>query len=290
MLIKHERARCISLLIAFIAAYVLTGMVGLFIQSGHDGITPIWPPSGIALYAFILQGPRIWPLVPISITILGVMYNIPVLAFLVAALGNTCEALIGWYLYKRFNIELGHRLGDTWRFLVLPVLLAPLAGASFGSLGMVAGGATDLQALPFMWFTWWLGDACGILLFTPLLIAWARQPAWFRSTPRLLEWLLVTGVSVFLGWYTFVYEQQQPPGETINIMFLVTPFLIWASIRLGLRGATLVSLIACCWVLWGAAHQTGPFALADARMTGIIESSFIFVITLTALIVQAMFR
>jgi signal transduction histidine kinase/CheY-like chemotaxis protein len=290
MLIKHERARCISLLIAFIAAYVLTGMVGLFIQSGHDGITPIWPPSGIALYAFIRHGPRMWPLVPISIAILGLMYNIPVLAFLVAALGNTCEALLGWYLYKRHDIELGNRLTDTWRFLALPVLLAPLAGATFGSLGMVAGGAGDWQALPFMWFTWWLGDACGILLFTPLLIAWTRQPAWFRSTPRLLEWLFVTGVSVFLGWYSFVYVQLQLPGEAVNIMFLVTPFLLWASIRLGLRGATLVSLIACCGVLWGAANQTGPFALDDAFISGIIESSFILVITLTALIVQALFR
>ena len=148
----------------------------------------------------------------------------------------------------------------------------------------------EWQAIPFMWLMWWLGDACGILLFTPLLIAWARQPAWFRSTPRLLEWLLVTGVSVFLGWYTFVFEQQQPPGETVNIMFLVTPFLLWASIRLGLRGATLVSLIACCWVLWGAASGTGPFAMDNVRMAGMIESSFIFVITLTALVVQALLR
>jgi signal transduction histidine kinase len=141
-----------------------------------------------------------------------------------------------------------------------------------------------------MWLMWWLGDACGILLFTPLLYAWVRPPSRFHSTPRLLEWFVVTGFSIFLGWYTFVFEQLQPPGEFINIMFLVTPFLLWASIRLGLRGATLVSLIACGWVLWGAAAASGPFAMENVRMAGMIESSFILVITLTALVVQALFR
>ena len=290
MHITSEHLRFVSLLAIFTIAYVLTGMVGLFIQTGHDGITPIWPPSGIALYALLRFGPRMWPLVFISIVILGWHYSIPPLSVMLAAIANTCEVLLGWQLCRNFGIEFGKRLRDTWLFLLLPVLLAPLAGASIGSLGMILGGAADWQALPVMWLMWWLGDACGILLFTPLLYAWVKQPSWFQSVPRLFEWLIVTGFSVFLGWYTFVYEQQQLPGETIDIMFLVTPFLLWASIRLGLRGATLVSLIACSWVLWGAANATGPFAMDDVWLTGMLESSFILVITLTALVVQSLFR
>ena len=290
MQLAGEHLRYSSLLAIFTLAYMFTGMVGLFIQTGHDGITPIWPPSGIALYAFLRFGPRMWPLIVISIFMLGWHHNIPLLSIMFAAFGNTCEALLGWKLCRHFGIEFGKRLRDTWLFLLLPVLMAPLAGASIGSLGMVLGGAADWQALPFMWLMWWLGDACGILLFTPLLYAWVRPPAMFRSAPRLLEWFVITGFSIFLGWYTFVFERQQPPGEFINIMFLVTPFLLWASIRLGLRGATLVSLIACSWVLWGAAGGTGPFAMENVRMAGMIESSFILVITLTALVVQALFR
>ena len=290
MPIASEHLRYVSLLAVFTLAYVLTGMVGLFIQTGHEGITPIWPPSGIALYAFLRFGPRMWPLVVISIAILGWQHNIPLLSMIFAATGNTCEALLGLQLSRRFGIEFGKRLRDTWLFLLLPVLVAPLAGASIGSLGMVLGAAADWQALPFMWLMWWLGDACGILLFTPLLYAWIQSPSWLRSTRRLIEWLLVTGFSIFLGWYTFVFKQQQPPGEFVNIMFLVSPFLLWASIRLGLRGATLVSLIACSWVLWGAANGAGPFAMENVQMAGMIESSFILVITLTALIVQALFR
>jgi signal transduction histidine kinase/CheY-like chemotaxis protein len=290
MPINSEHFRYVSLLSVFTLAYVLTGMVGLTIQTGHDGITPIWPPSGIALYAFIRFGPRMWPIIVVSVFILGWLYNIPPPAVAVAAFGNTCEALLGWYLSKRARIEFGKSLKDAWNFLLLPVLVAPVAGASIGTLGMVLGDAAEWQATPFMWLMWWLGDACGILLFTPLLFGWIQRPTWFHSTPRMFEWAVVTGFSIFLGWYTFVFEQQQLPGETVNIMFLVTPFLLWASIRLGLRGATLISLIACSWVLWGAASGTGPFAMDNVRMTGMIESSFIFVITLTALIVQALFR
>ncbi len=290
MPITREHLGYTSVLGIFTFAYLLGGMVGLFIQTGHEGITPIWPPSGIALYAFIRLGPRMWPHIVISILILGWLYNIPPLSIAVAAFGNICEALLGWYLYTRFGIEFGKSLRDTWYFLLLPVLVAPLAGASIGSLGMVLGGTAQWQAMPYMWLMWWLGDACGILLFTPLLFGWVRRPVWFRSTQRMFEWMLVTGFSILLGWYTFVGNQSQPTGETIDVMFLITPFVLWASIRLGLRGATLVSLIACSWTLWGAAHESGPFAMENVRMAGMIESSFIFVITLTALVVQALFR
>ena len=92
MPITREYLRYSSLLCVFALAYVLTGMVGLFIQTGHDGITPIWPPAGIALYAFIRLGPRMWPLIAISILILGWLYNIPPPSVAVAAFGNICEA------------------------------------------------------------------------------------------------------------------------------------------------------------------------------------------------------
>jgi signal transduction histidine kinase/ActR/RegA family two-component response regulator len=68
------------------------------------------------------------------------------------------------------------------------------------------------------------------------------------------------------------------------------PFLLWAAIRLGLRGATLVSLIACSWVLWGAADGSGPFEMDDSVVMGLMESSFILVVSLTGLIVQGLFR
>ena len=60
----------LTTLAVFTVAYVVTGMIGLFIQTGHHGITPIWPPSGIALFAFYRYDPRMWPVIGLGIALL----------------------------------------------------------------------------------------------------------------------------------------------------------------------------------------------------------------------------
>ena len=61
----------------FTLAYLLTGIIGLLIQTGHEGITPIWPPSGIALFAFCRYGPRMWPVVAIGVALLAWYVGLP---------------------------------------------------------------------------------------------------------------------------------------------------------------------------------------------------------------------
>jgi hypothetical protein len=173
------------LLAAFTPACVLTGMLGLCVRTGHEGITPIWPPAGIVLCAFLRFSPRMWPLIVIGIFKLGWQYGIPLLSIIIAAFGNTCEALLGWYLCRCFNIEFGKRLQDTWRFQFLPVLLARLAGASIGSVGMVPGGTADWPSVHIM------------CLKTPSCSG--HQSAWARAEPhpgladRLLQGTLGRG-------------------------------------------------------------------------------------------------
>jgi signal transduction histidine kinase len=274
----------------FTTAYVVTGMIGLFIQTGHEGITPIWPPSGIALFAFCRYGTRMWPVVALGIAFLAWHQGIPVLSAAIAGTGNIAEAWLGWYLIRHFHIHIGERFRDAWTFLLLPALLAPLSAATIGSLGMAVGGATAWEDLQLIWFMWWLGDVCGIVLFMPLLQAWWRHPKRWSSQQRLAEWLVVIVCTMFIGWYTY---QNIPSPEfhgAHHLQFLIMPFLLWASIRLGLRGATLVSLIACSWVLAGAAGNSGPFAVSSSIAMGLMESSFILVVTLTGLIVQGLFR
>ncbi len=274
----------------FTLAYVATALISLKVRGDHDGITPIWPPSGIALFVFHRYGLRMWPVVALSIAWLGWHVGIPPVAIGIAMLGNIGEAALGCLLIRRFDIELRLRFRGVIRFVFLPVLLAPALGASVGTLGMVLGGAGSWDELPVMWLMWWAGDAVGILLFTPLMLAWWRQPKMWSSDSRLFEWLVVAGATLLIGWHTFHGAHTGELHDHGNLQILVMPFLLWAAIRLGLRGVTLVSLISCAWVLWGASHHTGPFHIENRVVMGLYESSFIFVITLTGLIVQALAR
>src|SRR5690349_112231 len=43
------------------AGYVLAGKLGLQLAVFHPSATPVWPPTGISLAAFLLFGYWIWP-------------------------------------------------------------------------------------------------------------------------------------------------------------------------------------------------------------------------------------
>lgn len=287
---SSERADYVVKLAIFTLAYLATAMVSVVIQSGHNGITPIWPPSGIALFAFYRYGLRMWPVVAIGIALLDWQIGVPPLSAAMVIAGNISEAWLGSIFIRRFDIQIGQRFKDVLKFVLLPTLVAPLSAASVGTLAMLLGGNGTLEDAHIMWFVWWIGDACGILLFTPLLYVWWRRPKKWSAGKRLFEWLIVITFPMLISWYTFYGEQVAQLQASGNLQFLVVPFLLWAAIRLGLRGTTLVSLIICGWVLWGAANNSGPFAMQSAVAVGLIESSVILVITLTGLVVQALFR
>ena len=287
---SSDRSAYLARLVFFTLVYLAAAKISLLIQGDHDGISPIWPPAGIALFVFHRYGLRMWPVVALGIGLLDWQIGVPLFSAAVIAVGNISEAWVGCLLLRRFDIRIGQRFQDAVKFLLLPTLLAPLSAATVGSLGLILGGIGSWDDMPVMWFMWWVGDACGILLFMPLLHAWWHLPKKWSTGKRLGEWLVVIVFTLLIGWHTFYDKQLAELHGAGNLQFLVMPFLLWAAIRLGLRGATLVSLICCGWVLWGAANNTGPFEMDNNVVMGLFESSFILVITLTGLIVQALFR
>ncbi|MDH5573302.1 MAG: MASE1 domain-containing protein, partial [Gammaproteobacteria bacterium] len=86
--------------------YYFSGELGLLIDTGFPGVTPLWPPSGIMLLVFLLMGVRYWPAVFIGIGLLAHHNEIPFNVALIAASGNTLEALLAWYLLKKVNFKL----------------------------------------------------------------------------------------------------------------------------------------------------------------------------------------
>src|SRR5215469_12615108 len=43
------------------AVYFLAAKGGLRLAVLHPSVTPVWPPTGIAIAALLLRGPRAWP-------------------------------------------------------------------------------------------------------------------------------------------------------------------------------------------------------------------------------------
>jgi two-component system, NarL family, sensor histidine kinase FusK len=114
--------------------YVPTAQMGLALDVVHGFAVAVWPPTGIALAALVLYGPRLWPCIAVSAFLVNWWAGAPLLVAGGMALGNALEALLGTRLLRRvlrFRPSLG-RLRDVVGFIVLAAGLSTLVSATLG--------------------------------------------------------------------------------------------------------------------------------------------------------------
>src|SRR6202045_2875452 len=122
-------------------AYWLAARLSLNLALVHGQVTPIWPPTGIALVAFLLIGRRAWP----AIAIAAFAVNLPIgpspLGAAVIALGNTLAPLVSVELLRRvgFHRELD-RLPDAIALIAIAALAGMTISATSGSVVLVLSG------------------------------------------------------------------------------------------------------------------------------------------------------
>src|SRR2546430_5457305 len=88
---------CAALAVVYFAA----GKFGLTLAFVNASATAVWPPTGIALAAFLLLGPGVWPAILLGAFLVNVTTSGAVVSALVIALGNTLEGFVGAYLVIR---------------------------------------------------------------------------------------------------------------------------------------------------------------------------------------------
>src|SRR5690606_29999109 len=99
------------------------------------------------------------------------------IAALIAA-GSTVQALVGYWLVKRF-IGLPLALGRFKDVLMLFALAGPLAcliAATVGVGTLYAFDAVSAERALSNWCTWWMGDMFGVLVFLPLVLVAPGSP------------------------------------------------------------------------------------------------------------------
>ncbi|MFC4159433.1 CHASE domain-containing protein [Chitinimonas lacunae] len=197
------------------AAYYLTGRLGLLLAIPPGYATAVWPPSGIALAALLLGGYRYWPAVLVGSLLLnfGVAVDSSAqqdwhesgLIAVSISLGAAVQALVGAILTRRL---LGQpaRLDDERAVAGLLVLGGPLAcmiNASWSVTVLVAAGSISPSAYGYSWWTWWVGDTIGVLIFAPLTLIWHPGSARVWRRRRLLITLPLAVCFALTVWVFF---------------------------------------------------------------------------------------
>jgi signal transduction histidine kinase/integral membrane sensor domain MASE1 len=174
-------------------AYFLTGKLALLLAIPPGYATAVWPPAGIALAAALLYGPRIWPGVLLgsflanlsasfdATSVVAISRSTGIAAML--GIGAALQATASAWLVRRFAPD-SLQLTSERQVFALFALGGPvgcLINATVGVSTLLATGVIPKAAAGFSWWTWWVGDSIGALIFTPLLLMWLGDPNQWRS-------------------------------------------------------------------------------------------------------------
>lgn len=240
--------------------YFVVAKLGLTFTVVTNNITLIWPPSGLALFALLVLGPRFWPWVFFAALAVNASTDIPMLAALTIAIGNALEAIVGVCLLRMvgFQREL-HTVQDVMFLVLLAAGLSTMLSATVGAYSLAYFEVISWDHFAYAWLSWWMGDAMGVLIFTPLLLSWSLNKRKAYENGRgveivaLLLTLLLVAQFVF-GHQFFLFDNPQP------FAFVTFPILIWAAMRFGMRGATSAVLVVAGVALLNIIYQRGIFS------------------------------
>jgi PAS domain S-box-containing protein len=247
-----------GLILVLTALYVAAGKLGLRLASVHVSATAVWPPSGIALAAFLLLGTRVWPAVALGAFLVNITTAGSVATSIGIAAGNTLEGLFNTWLVNRFahGRYAFERTRDIFMFAVA-VVPGAVVSATIGVASLVIAGYAQWAAVGPLWATWSLGDVTGALIVAPPVLLWAdRRSSLLLRRPLEAVCLLL---SVIGAGYA-VFGGLSPLGPRHPLAVLCLPPLVWAAFRFGRRAAATAVLLLSGIALGGTLQGFGPFA------------------------------
>jgi signal transduction histidine kinase len=270
------------------AAYFLAGKAALALAFLHPSVTAVWPPTGIAVAACLLFDYRVWPGVLVGAFLVNQTTAGTALTSGIIAVGNTLEALLGAYVVVRVaggRQAFWHAEG-VLKFAALVALLSTAVSATIGVTSLSLAGYASWRDSGAMWLTWWLGDAAGALIITPVLVVWSRPVALGWPRRQILEGAFVLGVLVLMSQVVFGGWGPVPAAD-YSLEFLLAPILAWAAVRLGPRSAAIAILVVSAAALVGTLRGFGPFARDSGNTSLLLLQVFMGITALTTFTLAA---
>jgi PAS domain S-box-containing protein len=240
------------------AANLALCVVGRALTPGVDRVALFWPAAGLVAGVMLVSDRGRWPAQLLATALTTFAFNLagglPPLVLAAFTLQQALGALVAVWTTRAVcggRPELGN---------VRHVLGLVLGGVIAAGLYVVPAGAiarTDGAPFAVVGFALWLGATLGALTVIPLVLAWSERGGGGGRRPHALEGAgLVAALALAAGLALL----RQGGGVLANEVLLV-PVLVWAALRFGPRGATLVVAATTLLALGATVAGRGAFAL-----------------------------
>lgn len=285
------------------------------------------PVAGIAQAALLLFGSQYWPGIALGAFFSNLSQpstSIPIAV--IFSLGATLQVSLGTWLLQRMDFSCRlQRLKDVLGLIILASAVSSLLSSSLMAVHQSIT-LSDWTNFDQVWMGYWLANAVGILVVSPLLLSWGVRlqdrykqqdttehsviatvlKLWrSRSSPstpdtpqhtlteqatqliHLLEVLIWLLFSLALNWFVFC-SRTRTASIRYPLEYLPFPLIVWASLRFGQRGAAIAHVLTAIFAVWGLMRDSGPFIDRATDIPQIFSlQAFIGVMVITGLVLAA---
>ena len=271
------------------ACYFAAAKLALALAIAPGYATAVWPPSGIALAALLLFGRRLWPGIWAGAALVNYSVEGGWLLAASIATGNTLEAVVGVWLVRHFVGAHAAFEGPESAFrFVGAVAVGALVAALIGVATLYLGGRVDAAALVANAYTWWQGDAAGMIVVTPFLLAWLRPMRDAAELRRRRGEAVVFAATLLVALAViFGYLAKAAPHLPIALEFLLIPFIVWAGCRYSERVVTATILVIAAVALGATFVDPQPHPFRSVNEALLVLQAFICTVALIGLVLCA---
>ncbi|PYI44929.1 MAG: hypothetical protein DMC57_00925, partial [Verrucomicrobia bacterium] len=284
--------RVAGIALCVFVGYYLGAKVGFALTFRPHPVSVLWPPNAILLAALLLTPVRVWWVILLAAfpahLAAQLQSNVPPTMIFCWFISNSLEALIGAgcvrYLIDRpvrFD-----RLGNVGIFVFFAAFLAPFL-SSFVDAAFVALNQWGQDSYWQVWRVRFTSNVLAALTLVPLIVTWSADGIGWLGKIRRARFveaaLLLAGL---LSVNTIVFYKLGPTADSA-LLCLPLPFLIWAAVRFGSRGASAAICTFTFLAIWSAGHGYGPFSTRSAEENALSIQMFLIVMSVPLLLLAA---
>ena len=261
-----------------------------FLSVKSTSFVTFWLPAGLYVGALLLNEYRAWPGLVLAAILANFTFDLLhgtkfLLIFFFAGAG-TVEAMTAAWLVRRFiaGSPTLNTLREFGGLLGIAAGLGALLSAIIATIGLTFFGQS--QSFKETCLSWWADNAMSVFLVTPWMLAWFSKPdpqrRWRNRPVKLIEVTLLCAGLCALTWFVFYWGN----GILSPRKIWLIPFLLWAGVRFGPRGATSASLgLALLSAFFTTHYQRGltPADIASGEYVLVLQT-FLTVLAMVGLI------
>ncbi len=201
--------------------YFVSGYLGNLLSIPPMNASPVWPAAGAALAMAMVCSHRILPGLFVGAMAIKILvfwdFSSPdsltpsLITSVVSSIGTCAQAAVGAYLIHRLLKTDNPLIQDRkiFQFFIL-AMLSCVIGPTVGVAAVFLQGFITVEDLLISWSTWWIGDAIGVFVFTPLVLTFIGKPksSWHERKKLLAIPLSITLVLV-LSVFQYYKNQEE---------------------------------------------------------------------------------